>query len=299
MTITINTTLKSKQDILNKQLQSLEKIGEFTPSFGPARVALIEAIYQCRLCIYEAKEEEIKKNKSFSIAAAFKEDDYNNDLDDLKVLVKELGEERLQMLEAARSFKHPNSQIEYAFTCGGVDYFRFSDFNNMPAMRSTKTLVYYTEMDMRCDAEFLKWHCLAVNNILTNNEKIDIYKLKELNDQILQRIDIAVDMEHLYKIASIIYFDKDENYEDYDFGYNTRKINSWKKHDGVAFFLREPLQALFPFLKDTEENLKTYSKIVSELTKKHAENILSQLPPKLRDRLKSNSSFYQTVTQAS
>ncbi len=293
--ITINTTLKSKQDLLNKQLQHLEKIAEFTPSFGPARIALIEAMYQCNVAVLEAMEEQAKKSKSFSIAA-ISQDTYDNEIDVLKEKAKQLLEEKQQQIDDARSFRHPNSQIEYGFSVGGIDYFKFSDFNNMPPMRSMKTLVYYSEMEMKCDIEFLKWHVEAVDNILLQ-DKINIFDLKKLNDQIKQRLLIAVDFEHLYKIASVIYFDKDENYEDYDFGYNARKINNWKKHDGIAFFLREPLLTLFPFLKDTEQNLKTYGTVVQKLNVNHLENILSLLPTRLKDKLKNSSYFCQAAEQ--
>jgi len=293
MNITINTTLKSKQDLLNKQMQALDKIGEFTPSFGPARVALIEAYFQIAVDSNEIQTEELNKKRQLG---AIDDEVYNKKKDSLEKAFKKDIEQRTQQIEAARSFRHPNSQIEYAFTCGDKDYFKFSDFNNMPPLRSTKTLVFFREQQMKCDEEFLELHFKANKEILTNKEKIDIFKLNELNEQLGQRLYLALDFEHLYKIASLIYFDKDEDYEDYDFGYNTRKIQHWKKHDGVAFFLRQPLIELFPYLKDMEQNLSTFSMIGKKINRAHLGNILSVLPQSVKGKLNAKLSSYVEAT---
>jgi hypothetical protein len=103
-----------------------------------------------------------------------------------------------------------------------------------------------------------------------------------------ERTELALDTELIYKLASIVFFDKDENTTDYDFVYNLKKIENWKKDGSGAFFLLKPVQELLPALKDIDENLLKYSQVVEELNQQHWENILHRLPiqkiGKLRDK---------------
>jgi hypothetical protein len=80
------------------------------------------------------------------------------------------------------------------------------------------------------------------------------------------------------KLASIVFFDKKEDIADYDFQYNKKKIEHWKKHDGSSFFLHQPLQKLMPFLNDVSGNLNLYSQVVEKLNNLHLDNLLLHLP---------------------
>jgi hypothetical protein len=186
-------------------------------------------------------------------------------------------------------------ETKYAFTCGGVDYYQFDDFNNTPAMRGMKTVVFFEEMKMKCTVDFLKLHVEAVDN-LVRSTKIDIFEIKKLNDQLKQRLDLALDHELIYKLASIVFFDKKENIEDFDFGYNAKKIQHWKKHLANDFFLLQPLQELVPVLKDIEGNFQMYSQVVQELNQLHLDNLLSALPIERTRMLKDKSYSSLAVT---
>lgn len=178
--------------------------------------------------------------------------------------------------------------IEYAFTSNGIEYFQFSDFNNIPALRGLKTMVFYEEMRCKCTLEYIKLHCDAIDNILIQN-KINVFEIKRLNDQMKERTELALDTELIYKLASIVFFDKGENTTDYDFSYNLKKIENWKNGGAGAFFLLKPVQELLPALKDIEENLLKYSQVVEELNQQHWENILHKLPTQKIEKLKSKS----------
>lgn len=136
-------------------------------------------------------------------------------------------------------------------------------------------MVFYEEFRMKCTLEYLQLHVKAVDNILTK-QKIDIYAIKGLNDQLKQRLDIALDTELLYKIASIVFFDRQENIEDYDYNYNAKKIERFKKMPG--FFLQQSLMTLLPVLKDSDLNLAAYSTVVESLNRVHLENLSKALP---------------------
>lgn len=193
------------------------------------------------------------------------------------------------------SFPEVKHEIKKAFTCGGIDYFQFEDFNNTPAIRGMKTMVFYTEMQMKCSLDFLRFHANAVNTILKSNN-IDIYEIKKLNDNLLQRLDLAIDTELIYKIASVVFFTKDENVADYDYKFNRKKIEHWKKHGGADFFLQMPLQELMPFLKDTSNDFRRYSAMVARLNRVHTNDLLRNLPIEWTEKLNGSSSLSQVMT---
>lgn len=186
--------------------------------------------------------------------------------------------------------KHP---VKYAFTCGGVDYFQFEDFNNIPALRGLKTLVFYEELRMKCTLDFLKLHTEAIDNILLQ-KVINVFEVKKLNDQLKQRLDLALETELLYKIASIVFFPKDENIEDYDYAFNAKKVEYWKQHKGSDFFLQQPLQELIPVLKDFEGNFQMYSQMVEQLNQTHLESLLLNLPDE-KIRTLSGKPYFSAV----
>jgi hypothetical protein len=189
------------------------------------------------------------------------------------------------------SFPLANHEIKYAFTCAGVDYYQFADFNNIPALRGLKTTVFYEEIRCKCTMDFLKLHTEAIDNILTK-PKINIFEIKKLNDQLKQRLDLALDTELAYKIASVVFFDKKENVTDYDYNYNAKKIAFWKANSGVQdFFLQQPLIELLPVLKDMQGNLAMYSQTVEKLNSLHLDSLLRNLPQSRTQQLKGKFSM--------
>lgn len=191
-------------------------------------------------------------------------------------------------------FNQYKKDVKYAFTCDGVDYYQFSDFSNMPALRGLKTMVFYEEMKMKCTLQYLKYHCEAVDNILTAS-KIDVYKLKALNDQMQMRLNMALDTELIYKLSSVVFFDENENVSDYDFEYNKKKIERFKNSPSADFFLLAPVQELLPVLKDLGENLRKYSQAVEIINQTHLDNLLQSLPEDKTQILKDKSYFSAMV----
>lgn len=187
-------------------------------------------------------------------------------------------------------------EVTYAFTSGGIDYYQFKDFSNIPAVRGLKTMVYHEEMRMKCSLEYLRMHCDAIDNILSG-KRINIYEIKKLNDQLKQRLTIALETELVYKLASVVFFDKKEDISDYDFSYNANKILHWKKHNGNDFFLLQPLQQLIPSLKDAAGSLQMYSTVVERLNDLHLENLLPNLPKEKISNLKNRSFSLPVATR--
>ncbi|MDB5200574.1 MAG: hypothetical protein JWO92_2537 [Chitinophagaceae bacterium] len=172
--------------------------------------------------------------------------------------------------------------IQYSFTLGERHYFRFDDPLNTPYDRALKCLVYYREMDMNCDRDFLKAHCDAIDNMLLKGKFTiqDLVTIKTLNDQLKQRLELPKEPDLLYKMASVVFFDNLENPTIYEFAYGERKIKFWKKNTTLTdFFLSMPLRQLIPYLEHAGENLLTFSEMIKTETKAH----LATLSPLLSE----------------
>lgn len=170
--------------------------------------------------------------------------------------------------------------IAYAFSIGDRHYFRFDDPLNTPYDRALKCLVYYKELDMNCDREFLKLHTKAFDKALSNtsitiNTLID---LKKLNDQLKERLELPKEPELMYKLAAVVFFDQYENPYTYEFKYGENKIKAWKKNTTLTdFFLQKPLLELIPYLQYAGENLEQFSAMATKINQQHSSKILEML----------------------
>jgi len=175
-----------------------------------------------------------------------------------------------------RIFPNSKAVIEFAFRSGGVNYYTYADIFSLPYERGLMAMAAYAELDMRCSREYLLKHTEVVTDIL-NQKTIDIYKLNNLNEQMKQRLALATDINLMYKLASVVYFDKNENPARYEQAYAEKKIEKWKKDKSVQdFFLQKPLIELIPFLQSVEFDLDIYSTINRELNERHLDFLRMQ-----------------------
>lgn len=166
-------------------------------------------------------------------------------------------------------FPNTETVIKEAFKIGGVTYYTWEDLNSLNYKRALMAYMVYNELDMRCTREYLVLHTDALNTILSKPE-INVFDIKKLNDQMMQRLQLTTDVDLMYKLASVAYFDKNENPDSYDQVYNEKKIANWKKNESVeAFFLSKPLMELIPFLSNVDVDLNTYSELNKELNEIH------------------------------
>jgi hypothetical protein len=157
-----------------------------------------------------------------------------------------------------------------AFVWNGIQYYQFEDINNMMTGRAFTCLDYYNELSMRCTREYLTEHTETCEKLLNEGKLVDV---AQLNIQLKERLTMIIDPDIVYKIASAVYFDADEQPYTYDFRYNQKKINGWKQSGIDGFFLKLPLRDLIPSLDLSEVDLKAYMKVAQTINKKHLENI--------------------------
>ncbi len=167
--------------------------------------------------------------------------------------------------------KHP---INYAFTVNGVKYYQFEDSFNIPYERALKSIIFFEELRMKCTYEYITKHQKALDKLLTDPKKINLFEVKKLNDQLGERLNLAYDIDTMYKLCSVVFFDETEDPRVYNYKYNYKKIDSWKEHKSAKdFFLQQPIVTLLPFLKEHGENLNIYSMAVQKVNKIHLESL--------------------------
>ncbi|MCL1933529.1 MAG: hypothetical protein FWF53_06950 [Candidatus Azobacteroides sp.] len=172
-----------------------------------------------------------------------------------------------------KKFPEQKYMIEEAFSIGGQKYYQFTDVFNLPVERGLTALMVYEETRMKCSVEYLQKHIEATRKIL-RSDKIDIFRINQLNEQLNERVNFALDIDLIYKLASVVYFDENENPSLYDGEYCREKIGFWKKNKEVAdFFLQQPLTELLPYLKNADFNLNEYSTANGELNRIHSERL--------------------------
>lgn len=160
--------------------------------------------------------------------------------------------------------EHPTS---LAFTCEGVDYYQFDDPFNTPYRRAFTALVFYNELRMGCTRDDLKKYADTIEAIISDPKTISIGKIARLTDDLKAKLNFIYEPDILYKLASVVFFDRTENPATYDFKYGQKKIERWKQYMSVEdFFLLQPLQRLVPYLKDCDVDIEAYTKAVQEVT---------------------------------
>lgn len=188
--------------------------------------------------------------------------------------------EKIKSIFSKKPFPKSEQIIEFAFESGGVKYYRHTSEANIPYRRALKVISIYNELDMKCTRAYLTAHTKAINNILAKTpfKSTDLFELMKLNNQLSERLEFIYDTDLVYKLASVVYFDENENPEDYDWTYNQKKIDKWKKDKSINdFFLTMPIADLVPFLKDFNMNFDSYSQIQMEQTAQHLASICTNL----------------------
>lgn len=168
-----------------------------------------------------------------------------------------------------------------AFSVGGNDYWYFDNTLDVPTGRMMAAMAIYQEMEMRCDADYLKLHVRAMEKLLSDPKKISIQYIAQININLGERLALSVPPEsYVYKLASVIFFDKTESMYSYDFEYNEKKIARWKEAGAsLGFFLNTPIAELVPSLKLPERDAQIYSQVsrmIDETHRKHLTGILSE-----------------------
>ena len=167
-----------------------------------------------------------------------------------------------------------------AFSLSGVDYWMYDSTTEVPTGRFFAAMGVYAEMDMNCDKEYLESHCKAMEKLLSDPKKISLTYIMQLNVNLKERLELMPMPDYIYKLASVIFFDKTESLYSYDYDYNKLKIENWKASGGTLdFFSQTPLKELVPYLNMPERDTQTYlmvTKLIAETHRRLHTDIVSE-----------------------
>lgn len=157
-----------------------------------------------------------------------------------------------------------------AFSLAGVDYWMYDSTTEVPTGRFFAAMGVYAEMDMNCDKEYLESHCKAMEKLLSDPKKISLTYIMQLNVNLKERLELMPMPDYIYKLASVIFFDKTESLYSYDYDYNKLKIEKWKASGGTLdFFSQTPLKELVPALAMPERDTQTYLMVTKLIAETH------------------------------
>jgi hypothetical protein len=153
-------------------------------------------------------------------------------------------------------------QIEYVFTSGGVNYFKFSAEVNIPFQRAMAARDILTEELWQISPNTLRaWNESLIGVIVSDKIKPEkkLYEIGILAHRLKEQMELSYSLVRQLKLASVLYFDEQENPLDYQHPYNQTKIKTWLQNNDIdGFFLNLPDFGFLPSTIELSKNFKTY-----------------------------------------
>lgn len=167
-------------------------------------------------------------------------------------------------------------KIKEAFIYQGVKYYMYEDIFQLPTIRALQALDYYDEFSMRCTKDFLLAFVEKQEEILSNPKKLDLIQLATLTKYLRERLEMIPVQDHIFRLASVMFFDSNEDPLYFNRDYANKKIEAWKKDPAIlSFFLQTPLATLIPYLDLQKASSPIYTAIVEKLNALHLKAVSS------------------------
>lgn len=157
----------------------------------------------------------------------------------------------------------------------GIQYFQFVNLGDIPHMRMVHYSYMREEMVMGIDRQLQLKLLAKIKNALKTGDTGSANGFIFIFEDILTNVTT---IEALYNVASVVYFDSQEDLSSYDFDYNQKKIQKFKTIKDKSFFFSHLFQTSFKstadkmpqdiqaFLNANALKLKTWESILSEPT---------------------------------
>ncbi len=159
------------------------------------------------------------------------------------------------------TIKHPDfaDQVEVAFECGLVKYYRFIDQYKMPTGRYKYVMAAIREVDLRMDLSTMNGYIDDLKKSLDGTKKnIDLATCWKTIFNIETRLSLAFEPAGIKKLASVTYFTEDEILTTWDKEEGKKKVEFWDKHNCLDFFLTKPISELIRLNDSSITSLVTY-----------------------------------------
>lgn len=162
-----------------------------------------------------------------------------------------------------------------AFTWNGKQYYQLDDYMNIPCKRALEAIRIYEEFNNRASRAFLLAQCDQMDAALNKGMLTEVAKI---NKDIRDRLNMVYSPDLVINLASIIYFDENEDPLTYEVDYNKKKVKAWREGGLNPFFCQLPLSELMPsldFSKIDSQMLINLNKELAQLTLIQIDGLLS------------------------
>jgi hypothetical protein len=155
---------------------------------------------------------------------------------------------------------HPEHKksISKVFKIDNEQYYEFDNLSDCPAGRYWRIQQFNVELNLRIDRDTLIDLLTASLEAINNG---DITKSIIIQTDIKNRTNFLIETETAYRLASAVFFTLDEDLTTYDFDYNQKKIEKFKKERIDTFFLSRPMKKLLPQINMSGEDIALYLKM--------------------------------------
>jgi hypothetical protein len=171
---------------------------------------------------------------------------------------------------------HPrhNKHIKYGFSVGDRHYYRFLHDYDIFESRFRYLKTFYQEVENKLTSGDINEFAEATKKYIDDYEK-SLHKgepkpqllknAKELMSEVKYRSEWLFEPTSLYKYASVIYFDLQEDIVDYDVEYNHDKIRYWsKKKTLLRMLLKELMTGVENLLNLSSEDFTAYLSVIQQ-----------------------------------
>lgn len=172
--------------------------------------------------------------------------------------------------------------VEVAFTVKGKKYYRFKEEKLIPVGRYKYIYMHLKEVDMRMNLETLQNYVKEFKNLLNGSgskKTINIGELWKLVINLESRLSLAFEPASVERLASVVYFDDSEDLQTWDKKHGATKVEFWKKHRSMDFFLTRPMGELLGLKDISIESLEAYIQEATEILKDLTFVPSNPLPP--------------------
>lgn len=164
---------------------------------------------------------------------------------------------------------HPDvsGNIEFAFECRGVKYYRAVKDYILPTGRYKWIDATLNEVDIRMTLPTLKAYISRLKKHLDGSNGINLGEAWKVIYSMETRCGLGFTPETVKRLASVVYFDDTEDLRDYDQDYGQKKIKFWDDNNVHDFFLTTPIAELLNLKPGSEEYLLKYIQQADQIIK--------------------------------
>jgi hypothetical protein len=188
------------------------------------------------------------------------------------------------------NMNHPDlaPQVEFAFECGGKEFYRMAHEFRLPTGRYKFLDAFLIEHELRMTPKMFHDYLDRIENQINGRGGvIEISKIAVTVHNMRTHANLLFVPDTIKKLASVVYFDETEDLRDYDADYAKKKIALWETDEQYAFFLKRPIVELLNLEGISVTSLQTYIQSaqgqIEELT-------LDQSKQSLENSLKTETS---------